>query len=557
MEYINYQYVTETNRRDVSGFIGEALIKLQNAQRMYPDLIMDVVNSGNLSRQIDLTLVEKQGNSRIDGTPLSSSAGAYFFNEEVLGGTREKQVIRYINSLGGMICDWQSQQTKLKLGPGIGLIEAPPLYRKLAYMGVKNPNLTVNYSGPSGTAEAKRGIKTIMDSRIDPEGDFFPEDGVFVTEGATEGIDLFMEALATLAPQSRVVFLGLSYYTGPYSAAQKGLKVDRLVTNPVEINGNTRFFPSAQEIEKSLPIDTKALVITIPNNPNGETYKDQDLAEIIGMAKEKGIYILFDGIFENMYFDDEENYRSRILQIAAEQGALEKVVVVDSLSKTRNFAGKRLGFLASADREMVDTITNIVLSRRCNPPFTVGPLLSFEGLARKVKALRKNTPNIPLERIVEYAFGEEDYAFSKNSFITMFQEWNAWDTQVLEYYKGNLQIVKALLANSSSGWSPAEPAFNTFVRSAKPGSDINSMDFLAKLMFTLGTYTQVGPCFGISQKTWDNELGIWTRISYACSRRDLIEALTRLVIFTQFYQEKNFGDPNKFPVLQMRFDKQI
>ena len=77
------------------------------------------------------------------------------------------------------------------------------------------------------------------------------------------------------------------------------------------------------------------------------------------------------------------------------------------------------------------------------------------------------------------------------------------------------------------------------------------MDFLAKFMYTMATYTQVGPCFGISQTCWDKNLGIWPRVTYASSREDLIEALQRLVVFSRFYQEKNFGDPNKFPIIKI------
>lgn len=558
MRYENYQYVIEANKAGISDVVKKALNNLQRAQKSYPNLIMDVIRSGNLSRQIDLSFKESQGNSRIDPDfPLANTAGAYFFNEEIIGGSREKEVIDYVNRIGSKNPDWKTQKIKLKLGPGIGLIEAPTVYKKLIEIGINNPSLTVNYTAPFGTAEAREGIRSIMDSRIDPEGNFFSDSGVFVTEGATEGIDLFMDAISTLSPQSRAIFLGLSYYTGPYSAMQKRLKIERLITNPININGDTRFFPSADEIKNSLPSDTKSLIITVPNNPNGETYCDQDLTKIIELAKNRKFYVLFDAIFENMYFDETENYRSRLLQIASELGALDRIVVVDSLSKTKNFPGKRLGFLATTDKEMSETLTNIVLSRRCNPPLTVGPLLSFEGLARKTKTLIKKSPNMSFDKVIDFVFGQENFSFSKQSFKKMFLDWNLWDDEVLKYYKNNLVIVKALLDRSASGWSPDQAAFNTFVRSVKPGNNINSMDFLAKFMYAFATYTQVGPCFGISQKLWDTKLGIWPRISYASSREDLIEALTRLVVFTQFYQEKNFGDPNKFPVLQINFDNQI
>lgn len=560
MENLKIANIKEANRLGISELIKRSLNGLEEAQRAYPNVIMDIVRSGKLARQLDLSENEIKGNSRIDVKfLLSDTAGAYFFNEEIIGGSREKQTLIDVNESGNKVFgnNWNTQRMKLKLGPGIGLIETPSLYRDLLNLGISNSDLSLNYTAPFGSLDARRGIKDIMDSRIDPEGDFFPDSGVFITEGATEGVDLFMEALSKIAPNTRVIFLGLSYYTGPYSAFQKDLKVDRLVTSPVDAISSTKFFPSGDEIAKSIPRDASALVISSPNNPNGETYSDKDLIKIINLAKQKNLYILFDAIFENMYFDESENYRSRILQIAAESGALDRIVVVDSLSKTKNFAGDRIGFMATTDKKMLNALENIVLSRRCNPRLTLGPILRFEGLARKAKALLISSPSLSLDRAVNFLMIEKKYPFSKQEFTKKFVEWDNWNNESLKYYEDNLIIVKNLLSRTALAYSPDQAAFNTFVKVGEPGSNVNSMDYLAKLMYTMATYTQVGPCFGLSQTCWDKNLGIWPRITYASSREDLIESLTRLVAFTQFYGEKNFGDPNKFPVLKIRFDNQI
>ena len=560
MENLKITNVIEANKSGITELVKRSLVELEVAQRRYPNVIMDVVQSGKLSKQLDLTEKETEGNSRIDKlSPLSNTAGAYFFNEEIIGGSREKQALSDVNESGIKTLgnSWKRQDMKLKLGPGIGLIEAPSLYKELLKLGISNPDLSLNYTAPFGTLDARRGIKDIMDARIDPEGDFFPDNGVFITEGATEGIDLFMEALSKIAPNSRIVFLGLSYYTGPYSAFQKDLQIDRLVTNPIRSDNKTRFFPTASEIEKSIASDTKAFVLTIPNNPNGETYSDQELVKIMQIVKERNIYVLFDAIFENLYFDGSENYRSRLLQIAAETGALDRVVVVDSLSKTKNFAGERIGFMATTDKEMLNSLENVILSRRCNPRLTLGPILRFEGLARKARGLLNNSPNISFDTVVDFVMKDGKYPFSKQEFVNKFINWDNWNNESLRYYQDNLRIVKALLDKTAVAWSPDQGAFNTFVKVAEAENNVNSMDFLAKFMYTMATYTQVGPCFGISQTCWDKNLGIWPRITYASSREDLIEALKRLVVFSRFYQEKNFGDPNKFPILKIRFDEQI
>lgn len=557
MEKLRFTDIRIANQEEIKPTVEKALDGLAVAQKLYSQMILEVVSSGNLSRQIDLAYSEAQRNSRTStANRLADSAGAYFLNEDIIGGSREKDVLTYTNTLGEKI-GIPSRAQKLKLGPGIGLIQPPSLYTKLKAWGVDNADLILNYSAAGGTSETRKGIKAIVDSKIDPEGDFFPDDGVFLTDGATEAIDLFMEAIATLKPNSRVVFLGLSYYTGPFSAMQKGLAIDRLMANPVEISNETKFFPTPKQIATSLPRDTTALVLTMPNNPNGEVYSSTDLAKIIRFAKEGNILILFDAIFENMYFDEKDNNQSAVLRVAYVLGALDNIVIVDSLSKTMNFPGERVGYVATTNRSIADAFTNIVIARRCNPQLTLEPILQFEGLARKIKRMQLESPSARLESIIDKLLNGRNYPFDKNTLLEMYTEWNRWNEEVLRFYKGNLEITKALLYNSVDGSSPDKAAFNTLVRLSGLPEGTNNMDYLAKLMFCLATYTQVGPCFGLSQKIWDENLGVWSRITYACSRKDLIEGLTRLIIFTRFYAERNFGDPNKFPVLQISYDKQI
>lgn len=557
MEKLRITDVIEANKAGIRNDVRKAVNRLAFAQKVYPDAILRVVNSGNLARQIELTRKELQNNPRADvDRPLSSSAGVYFGNEDVIGGSRVGNVLKYINAIAKDL-GIPVLPEKIKLGPGIGFVEAPNVYQVLSARGIGNAGLTLNYNAPGGTAETRIGIKGIVDAKIDPDGDFFPDDGVFLTQGATEAIDLFMNGLAALKSSSRIVFLGLSYYTGLFSAMQKGLTIDRLIKNPIDKTSETKFFPTPEQISTSIPNDTSALVLTMPNNPNGETYSNGDLTKIIQIAKERGIFILFDAIFENMYFDENQNFQSSLLKTANELAALDNIVIVDSLSKTMNFPGERVGYFATTNRNMINAITNIRLAQVCNPRLPQEPLLQFEGLARRIKAFRQESPGTRVETIIDKVFNGNGASIDKTALLQMYTEWETWNNEALKFYKDNLELVKIVLNGSISASSPDKAAFNTFVKLQGLPAGTNNVDFLAKLMFTMATYTQIGPCFGLSQKTWDRDLGVWPRITYACGRDDLIEGLVRLITFTKFYAEKNFGDPNKFPVLQISYDQQI
>lgn len=553
MEILRIKDIRKMNQENLGTQIQFAVRKLNARRPTYNTFIADTIASGKVANQIQLAAVEAQTRRRTtEGNDLSKAAGAYFLNEDIFGGSRVSDVLAYSDIRNS---DWQ--RGKIKLGPGISLIEAPKFYNTLKQIGQSNPELTINYNAPFGTFATRKGIKQMMDAKIDPEGDYFPDTGVYLTQGATEGIDLFMEMLSKNNPGSRVVFLGLSYYTGPYAAVQKGLTIERIIADTVTSTGKTRFFPSAKQIISTLPQDTKSLVLTMPNNPNGETYSDQELRKIIIIAKEKNLLVLFDCIFENMYFDETKNYQSRVLQIAQEVGALDTIIVVDSLSKSQNLPGPRIGFLATTNQETANALEDIVIGRRCNPDLTIEPIIQFEGLARQIKALQVRFSGTSIDRFIEEVMNQNNYPFNKTDFLQMYEEWDIWNSTVRQYYRDNLELVTLVMSNVLNAGSPNDAAFNTFVKLENVPEGTNSNDFLGKLMFTLATYTQSGACFGLSQKAWDKYLGLWVRVSYASSRKDLIEGLLRLIIFTEQYAEMDLGDPKKYPALDITYKEQI
>ncbi len=535
----------QTRQSGLQPVIDTALSRLDELRPVLRQTILEVVESGELDRRIRMAEEFSLRRGRTNpNSELSDGAGAYFLNEDIF-----RQVF--------MSTMTDATLERLSLGPGVSLVEPPSFYSRLLQIGQSMSSLAVNYTAEGGTAPTTKAIKQIMDAKIDPQGDFFSNDTVYLTQGATESIEIFMEMLSQTTPQAEILFLGLSYYTGPYAALQKGLKIARAVPQTISMSEKTRFFPRYEEIEATLTPNTKAIALTLPNNPTGESYSDDEIRKILTVAKQRNILVLLDCIFENLYFDDARNYQSRFLQIAQELGALDRVVVADSLSKTQNIPGTRIGFLATTNRETKESLDNIIVARRCNPPLVEQPLIQFEGLARKIKALTMQNIALSLEKAIQTYMARDSYPFTADEFREMYKEWDNWNETVKQYYADNLQIVKAVLQQVAQAGSPDEAAFNTFIKLAGIPLGTNSNDFLAKLMFTLSTYTQNGACFGLSQTQWDEYLGMWIRITYASNREELVEGLIRLVVFTEQYIELGLGDPSKYAVLSNKYERQI
>ena len=72
--------------------------------------------------------------------------------------------------------------------------------------------------------------------------------------------------------------------------------------------------------------------------------------------------------------------------------------------------------------------------------------------------------------------------------------------------------------------------------------NINNFDFMLNCFLTTGLKTEIGPCFGFSQKVWDNKLGFWLRLTFAKDKKLFKEGIEKFIEFKKMYLEK----PNLF-----------
>lgn len=547
MEYLTPKKIQEQMATSPSEWIAMALRKF-NSLSLYSSAIRNLAEKA--SGQTGKAKIELMNNSRTSlASPLSKYAGAYFANEDVVGGSRVTEAVYSVNK------EYEEANLpvtngKIKLGPGIGYVQAPSLYSDLLKMGMNSAELTVNYNAPNGESLTRKGIARLMNAKTSGDKPYSEFD-CFLTSGATEGIDVAITTFNLIKPNKKITILGPSYYAASYSAGLRNIKIDRLVRS----NSKSLLLPSIEEIESGLSQSTGMLVLTIPNNPNGEIYSESELRQLLNITKQRNIIILFDDIFGRMVYEPQKN----IVEIAQETGTLNNLVVIDSLSKSQNLPGIRPGALATKNEQMKQAIANYLIAEKCNPPLVYGPLLAFEGLAREIENKIGKKPSLGSVNAVVDSINFQELPFSKQWFARRFQDWQNWNNLSMRFYKENLEILKSILVrtNALKIESPDKAAFNTLIGLNSPDLNTNSMDFLLKLMLCAGVYTQVGPCFGMSQSDWDKKYGIQTRITYASDRSDLIEGIIRLIAFTQAYQDYDLGNPRKFRQLQINYGNQI
>jgi aspartate aminotransferase len=89
---------------------------------------------------------------------------------------------------------------------------------------------------------------------------------------------------------------------------------------------------------------TRGLILNSPSNPAGSVYSRAELEAIVGWAAGQGLWVVSDEIYNRLCFDAER--ATSVLDLDA--ALLERVVLVDGVSKTFAMTGWRIGFSYSA-----------------------------------------------------------------------------------------------------------------------------------------------------------------------------------------------------------------
>jgi len=106
------------------------------------------------------------------------------------------------------------------------------------------------------------------------------------------------------------------------------------------------WMPDLDDIRRKITPRTKGIVIINPNNPTGALYSEQLLREIVAIAREHGLVIMADEVYDKVLYDD-------VKHVAL--GSLSEDVLTltfNSLSKSYRSCGYRAGWMVvSGDKK--------------------------------------------------------------------------------------------------------------------------------------------------------------------------------------------------------------
>jgi alanine-synthesizing transaminase len=227
---------------------------------------------------------------------------------------------------------------------------------------------------------------------------------IFIGYGSGEVIDSCLTAL--LNPGDNVLTPSPEYPL--YGAILAKLDCPM---NAYELDEDNGWQPDVEDIARKINSRTRAILLITPNNPTGAVYSKRTLEKILELAREHGLMIFADEIYDKLIFDPEEKHVS-IATLATDV----PIVTFNGLSKAYLVPGWRIGWaIATGPRAVLhpymEAVHRLLRARLSAPhpfqhaikPALEGPQDHLDVMLRKLKRRAdltvqwaKRTPHVKL-----------------------------------------------------------------------------------------------------------------------------------------------------------------
>ena len=204
-----------------------------------------------------------------------------------------------------------------------------------------------NYGPSSGIPELREAIA----NKLRKHWKEAKKENVVVTVGGTEA--LFATAHVFYERGDEVLCPDPGFFL--YAADAKIHGAKPVYYDLLPENG---FRPSEEDLKAKLNGKTKALVINSPSNPTGMGLRPDDIRMICDLAQDRDLLLIADEVYDEIVYDRRHE---------TFLGAAEKLVYINSFSKTYSTTGWRLGY-AAASEEVAKRLEKVSYHLMACPP---------------------------------------------------------------------------------------------------------------------------------------------------------------------------------------------
>jgi aspartate/methionine/tyrosine aminotransferase len=153
---------------------------------------------------------------------------------------------------------------------------------------------------------------------------------------------LFLTAISNLSTNDIISVMHPNYMTNIVTPRIIGCQVKHIHISPHEDQ-----WINAETVIENIHQGSKMVSITLPHNPSGFTMKHDDFFKIVKFTQEKGMLLLVDETYRDLHYGHQ-------LPTGASLG--NHVISISAVSKSYGVPGIRLGWLACANKAIVDNI---------------------------------------------------------------------------------------------------------------------------------------------------------------------------------------------------------
>jgi aspartate aminotransferase len=206
----------------------------------------------------------------------------------------------------------------------------------------------LNHYGPT------LGIKELREALVERLKDKKPDlsmDNIIITVGATGGLMNAMQIFVNHNDEVLIPNPGFVLHEPQIEFC--GGKAVRY-----SLKEENEFRPNIDHIQESITPRTKVIIVNTPSNPTGCVYKEEDVKAIIDIARDKDLIVVSDEVYDDIVYENEHT---------SFLGKYDKLVYVNSFSKTYAMTGWRIGFLV-AEPDVVQYVRKIQYCSLACPP---------------------------------------------------------------------------------------------------------------------------------------------------------------------------------------------
>ncbi|MCK4327523.1 MAG: pyridoxal phosphate-dependent aminotransferase [Candidatus Diapherotrites archaeon] len=171
--------------------------------------------------------------------------------------------------------------------------------------------------------------------------DYDAKTQVIVTSGASEAIFASITSIVNAGDEVIIPDPGFLLY-GPIVRIAGGKPV------MLELKEKENFNVMADRLNELITNRTKVLVLNLPSNPTGTTMGKRGQQAIADIVNDRDIVVISDEVYEKLVYGKKHTNFASL-------GVEDKVVTVNSFSKTYSMTGMRLGY-AIGPKEVISNV---------------------------------------------------------------------------------------------------------------------------------------------------------------------------------------------------------